>query len=52
MRDLGDEIADKADDIAMEMYNREWKDLTHDLQDDVMQLASDEIMGVDNAQQK
>lgn len=52
MRDIGDEIADKADEIAMEMYNKEWSKLSHDQQDDVMQLASDEVMGVgiDNAE--
>ena len=51
MRDIGDEIADKADEIAMELYNKEWSKLPHDQQDDVMQLASDEVMGVgiDNA---
>jgi hypothetical protein len=40
------EIADKADEIAMELYNKEWSKLPHDQQDDVMQLASDEVMGV------
>tara|TARA_A100001201_G_scaffold21539_3_gene23910 strand:+ start:3774 stop:3932 length:159 start_codon:yes stop_codon:yes gene_type:complete len=52
MRDIGDEIADKADEIAMEMYNKEWSKLSHDQQDDVMQLASDEVMGlgIDNAE--
>ena len=54
MRDIGDEIADKADDIAMELYNKEWSKLPHDQQDDVMQLASDEVigLGIENAEQE
>ena len=44
MSEIWDEISDAADRIAIEMYSKEWKDLPHDKQDEVMEMAEHEVL--------
>tara|TARA_R100001082_G_scaffold80012_1_gene47253 strand:- start:713 stop:880 length:168 start_codon:yes stop_codon:yes gene_type:complete len=46
MKDIKAEIMDRADEIALEMYNKHWDKLPHDQQDEVMEHAESEVQGV------
>ncbi len=45
MSKIWDAVAEVADEIAIEMYNKEWKDLPNDNKDECMEIAENKILG-------